>query len=87
MPRLFTRFISSLHKNIKVQNPIKRPTFRNASNQQAEQPGQGKGPITWKSLTIVGIGGAGILGFVYYVKQEKEMGLLINNYVKTVESS
>lgn len=39
-------------------------------------PGKGKGPITWKTLGITaGIAATG-MAFMFYVKNEKEMGKL-----------
>uniref|UniRef100_A0A1L8E020 Putative cytochrome c oxidase assembly protein n=1 Tax=Nyssomyia neivai TaxID=330878 RepID=A0A1L8E020_9DIPT len=40
------------------------------------QPKKAIGPITWRSLGIISIAGAGVMGFMYYVKQEKEMAIL-----------
>lgn len=41
-----------------------------------KEPGKGKGPVTFKSLTAIAIGGAGLLGFMWYVKDEKEQAIL-----------
>lgn len=41
---------------------------------------KGKGPISWKSMTITAIVGAGLLGFMSYVKKEKEEGN--SNYIR-----
>lgn len=35
-----------------------------------------KGPVTWKSLSVIAVGGAGLLGFMWYVKDEKEQAIL-----------
>lgn len=35
-----------------------------------------KGPITWRSLGYFAVGGAGLLGFMWYVKDEKEQAML-----------
>lgn len=59
-----------------------RPTTSSSLQlQQFRQPirfqgtgGKGKGPITWKTLSFIAVGGAGLLGFFYYVKNEKEAG-------------
>lgn len=37
-------------------------------------PSKGKGPITWKNLSLVAVAGAGAMGFFYYVKNEKDVG-------------
>ncbi|MCL4137320.1 UNVERIFIED_CONTAM: hypothetical protein GTU68_065039, partial [Idotea baltica] len=36
---------------------------------------QGKGPVTWKSMSITAAIGAVILGFMIYVKKEKELAI------------
>lgn len=55
--------------------PISGLQFRQPSRfQGTAEPGKGKGPISWKSLSLFAIAGAGGLGFFYYVKNEKEMG-------------
>lgn len=41
-----------------------------------KEPGKGKGPVTFRSLTAIAIGGAGLLGFMWYVKDEKEQAIL-----------
>lgn len=35
---------------------------------------KGKGPITWKSFALIATAGLGGLGFMWYVKDEKEQG-------------
>lgn len=37
---------------------------------------KGKGPITWKSFAFIATAGIGVLGFMWYVKDEKEQALL-----------
>lgn len=41
-----------------------------------KDPTKGKGPISWKSLGIIGALGVGGLGFMLYVKKEKDDALL-----------
>ncbi|XP_055375953.1 protein SCO1 homolog, mitochondrial [Condylostylus longicornis] len=45
-----------------------------SSNKQ--DASKGKGPISWKSLSVIGIGGAIGLAFMYYVRNEKEEALM-----------
>uniref|UniRef100_A0A182Y8I5 Uncharacterized protein n=1 Tax=Anopheles stephensi TaxID=30069 RepID=A0A182Y8I5_ANOST len=39
-------------------------------------PMKGKGPITWKSFAFIATAGIGVLGFMWYVKDEKEQALM-----------
>ncbi|XP_050100948.1 protein SCO1 homolog, mitochondrial [Anopheles aquasalis] len=48
--------------------------FQHSSGQN--DPMKGKGPITWKSFTFIATAGIGVLGFMWYVKDEKEQALL-----------
>ncbi|CRL00416.1 CLUMA_CG013683, isoform A [Clunio marinus] len=41
-----------------------------------QRAGKGKGPVTWKSLSVALVGGAGLLGFMWYVKDEKDQAIL-----------
>lgn len=36
---------------------------------------QRKSPVTWKSLTFSSIAGAGLLGYMYYLRTEKDKAL------------
>lgn len=47
----------------------------NATASTGGGTGKGKGPITWKSFAVISIGGAGLLSFMWYVKNEKEEGI------------
>ncbi|XP_049536193.1 protein SCO1 homolog, mitochondrial [Anopheles darlingi] len=48
--------------------------FQHTSGQT--DPMKGKGPITWKSFAFIATAGIGVLGFMWYVKDEKEQALL-----------
>ncbi|XP_055709885.1 protein SCO1 homolog, mitochondrial [Phlebotomus papatasi] len=51
-------------------------TLPRRSMATGNQPKKAIGPITWRSLGIISIAGAGVMGFMYYLKQEKDMALL-----------
>lgn len=56
----------------------------NAIRTVVTAPGKGKGPISWKSLGFIAVTGAGVLGFMLYVKQEKEMGKVTYRQMKQI---
>lgn len=39
-----------------------------------KRPGEGKGPITWKTLKIIAIGGAVMFGALKYLEAQKDAG-------------
>lgn len=43
---------------------------------RTSDPMKGKGPITWKSFALIATAGLGGLGFMWYVKDEKEQALM-----------
>lgn len=72
MSKYVSRLISS--SSILRRTPP-RTIFQNSLRYQGTaDPVKGKGPISWRNLGVVTIGGAGIMGFFYYVKNEKEIG-------------
>lgn len=55
--------------------PAAAPNLANVARPPAGGgPGKGKGPITWRSFAVISVGGAGLLSFMWYVKNEKEEG-------------
>lgn len=73
MSKHISRLISSSRLLRQCPNS-KQPLKTTLRFQTTAEPGKGKGPISWKSLSIVGVIGAGMMGFFYYVKNEKEAG-------------
>lgn len=47
-----------------------------AGGGRTSDPMKGKGPITWKSFALIATAGLGGLGFMWYVKDEKEQALM-----------
>lgn len=85
MSRLFSRISNSLFRGtVTKQQPIRLNTAGPTpgppppSASSGPTPGKGKGPITWRSFAFISVGGAGCLGFMWYVKDEKEQGNLRN---------
>lgn len=39
-----------------------------------KQPGEGKGPITWKTLRYMAVGGAVLFGVLKYLESQKDAG-------------
>lgn len=86
--KLFTRFSSLLfsRNNLATRTPLRFNTTapkeapkeipKSAPKEIPKDAGKGKGPITWKSFSVVLVGGAGLLGFMWYVKDEKEQAML-----------
>lgn len=80
MSKLFARVVSQQSKTFLQPKGIERswllngPTLRGAATSRATDPMKGKGPITWKSFALIATAGLGSLGFMWYVKDEKEQG-------------
>lgn len=39
-----------------------------------KKPGEGKGPITWKTVKILAVGGAVMFGLLKYMEARKDAG-------------
>lgn len=56
--------------------PKVEPAKAEAPKVDGKQVGKGKGPITWQSLSVAALFGAGLLGFLWYIKDEKDQAML-----------
>lgn len=54
--------------------PMRQVSTGGAGGGRTADPMKGKGPITWKSFALIATAGLGGLGFMWYVKDEKEQG-------------
>lgn len=83
MSKHVSRLISSsfLLKRTQPRTAFQNITIR---HQTTGDPSKGKGPITWRNLGIITIGGAGFMGFFYYVKNEKEVGKIFGYFNHSV---
>lgn len=68
--------------NIKILQPQNlavrfQPRLNYAELPRIKKPGEGKGPITWKSVKIIAVGGAIMLGFLKYMEAQKDAGVLL----------
>lgn len=78
MSKHLSRLIASSKFYSRPGSGIQLKQFRQPIRfQGTEEPGKGKGPISWKSFSLFTAAGIGGLGFFYYVKNEKEMGKMI----------
>lgn len=66
--------------NIKLLQPQNlglvrfQPRLNYAELPRIKKPGEGKGPITWKSVKIIAVGGAIMLGVLKYMEAQKDAG-------------
>lgn len=62
-------------KSIELRSSLLlRPHMRLYSEApRLKEPGKGKGPISWKSLSIAAVVGASLLGGVKYLEYEKDL--------------
>lgn len=69
--------------NIKLLQPQNlglvryQPRLNYAELPRIKRPGEGKGPITWKSVKIVAVGGAIMLGILKYMEAQKDAGKML----------
>lgn len=77
MSRNLNRLLSTYNKNfLSKRLGLNLPNqFLRLQSQEAKQPPK-KATITWKSVGVLAVFGAGSLAFMYYVKNEKDVALM-----------
>ncbi|KAI7815031.1 protein SCO1 [Rhyzopertha dominica] len=63
---------TSFHRNSPTITRISCQKYSTPSGKSKELPGSKKGPVTWKNLLITGTLGSGLLGYMYFLKKQKE---------------
>lgn len=56
-----------------------QPRLNYAELPRIKKPGEGKGPITWKSVKVIAVGGAIMLGILKYMEAQKDAGALFKS--------
>lgn len=51
-----------------------QPRLNYAELPRIKKPGEGKGPITWKTVKIIAVGGVIMLGVLKYMEAQKDAG-------------
>lgn len=70
------RLCSNNTKLLNPQNVCVRyqPRVNYAELPRVKQPGEGKGPITWKSVKFIIIGGSVLFGILKFMEAKKDAG-------------
>lgn len=68
-----------LCSNARPQYPVNlgmryQPRLNYSELPRVKKPGEGKGPITWKSVKIMVVGGAVLFGLLKYMEAQKDAG-------------
>lgn len=76
-----------LCSNAKPQYPINsairyQPRLNYSELPRVKKPGEGKGPITWRSVKIMAVGGAIAFGLLKYMEAQKDAGNITINTEK-----
>lgn len=64
-----TKLLQPQNLGVRIQ-----PRLNYAELPRIKKPGEGKGPITWKSVKVIAIGGAVMLGILKYMEAQKDAG-------------
>lgn len=73
--RLCSNNIKPFHP-MNVSARLNQPRLNYSELPRVKKPGEGKGPITWKSIKIIAIGGAVMFGVLKYMESQKDAGVI-----------
>lgn len=69
-----SRLCSQQYVNTNVCNIRYQPRLNYSELPRVKKPGEGKGPITWKSVRVIVVGGAVLYGVLKFMEARKDAG-------------